>query len=141
MARAAVFSPSGRRKQYNDASAPSEIAPAWRQRPQRRGSMAISHMSWAVGGFVLGMVCWQLVGFWSFIDRVLDERAPSVSYVSASSPKEIGRLDEHGEACVAQKADVGAGTTDVMRCPFPILALQDTGGQATPQAIKAVAQP
>ncbi|MEO0619693.1 MAG: hypothetical protein AAFZ01_10500 [Pseudomonadota bacterium] len=103
--------------------------------------MALSHLSWALGGFVLGMVCWQLVGFWSFIDRVLDERRPAPGYVSVSIPKEVGRLDEHGEACVAQKADVGAGTTDVMRCPFPILALQQNPREATATAESAVTRP
>jgi len=41
--------------------------------PRDRVSGVYTHMTWATGGFVLGAICWHMVGFWNFVDRVLDE--------------------------------------------------------------------
>ena len=30
-----------------------------------------SHMGWGIGGFLLGAICWHLVGFWNFVGDVV----------------------------------------------------------------------
>ena len=30
-----------------------------------------SHMGWGVGGFLLGAICWHMVGFWDFVGDVV----------------------------------------------------------------------
>ena len=42
--------------------------------PHHRNRVA-THVSWGLGGFLLGMVVWQLLGIWTFMDTTMSELA------------------------------------------------------------------
>lgn len=104
-----------------------------------RSSGVATHVAWAGGGFILGVVCWHMVGFWSFIDKVLEDPRP-LAHAIVSADKDAGseylktnaRLLPYGGAndCVQHVESVVAATTVVHPCALPVVAMkQDVAAQ------------
>jgi len=104
--------------------------------PTVRRSGATTHMAWAAGGFLLGAMCWNMVGFWGFVDRLLEEtRASSqIAVIAAPSPESAGlqgtrsqaRLisADAGQDCVQHVETGTPGVTTVRPCVLPLVAMQ-----------------
>lgn len=110
------------------------VAPQRRgQLPVKRASGVATHLAWATGGFVVGAICWHMVGFWTFIDRVLDETTlmgkpmvASTETARSSVKKTSARLlsEQSGDDCVLHvQVDLSDQTT-VQPCAMPVLAMQ-----------------
>lgn len=102
--------------------------------PVRRRSGASTHLAWAGGGFLLGAVCWHMVGFWSFIDRVLDETHSKSAFVSVETAaplersaaiKTSARLISFApnQDCVQQVNTSADDETVVRPCAMPQVAM------------------
>lgn len=114
------------------ASAP--IAPV-------RKSGVYSHLSWACGGFLLGAVCWHMVGFWTFIDRILDEVPHQTAAATSGLPMTPMTANEKlaerlysGDAaddCVTRTQFAEAAETVVKPCAMPVVAMQADAPTAT----------
>lgn len=110
--------------------APKRVASSGRQ----RSSGVTTHLAWAGGGFVLGAICWHMVGFWTFIDRVLDETRPAHHAVFAAgvtpTPVSLGKsaarlISYSSEAdCVQRVSTDERDSTTVQPCDLPVVAMQ-----------------
>ncbi len=107
------------------------VAPSRVGGGSRRSSGVATHVAWAGGGFVLGAVCWHMVGFWSFIDQVLQDAQPISAYVTRvdAEPvvqKSLARLTPYSSAgdCVQRIESSATAVTIVRPCALPVVAMK-----------------
>jgi len=102
---------------------------------QQRASGVYTHMAWASGGFVLGAIFWHMVGFWSFIDRMLDEVGPREQSVTvaraAPAPQPVGTSaltfvsELAAGGCIREAVVEASGETGIRPCFRPVTPLRN----------------
>jgi hypothetical protein len=131
-------------------------------RSERRSSASHRHMVWGATGFVLGVVVWHFVGFWSLVSTIL-YRGPEPTVLSAEDQRERAALMAARQswtkpaaappslttgsiaraptaACVALVLDRAAQSTSLAECApdaIPQATVARHDGHATTAALRA----
>jgi hypothetical protein len=104
---------------------------------------APAQSGWIALGFIAGMLFWHVVGFWTFMSRVvfdgpetatrtIQQPQPAYAQIETGALQRIGKLTSRGEieaACTVVFRDQVAGTVRQSPCPRLLKPLR----QQTPQ--------
>ena len=95
-----------------------------------------SHLAWGIGGFVLGAICWHLVGFWDFVGDVVLSGSQNTTVVErsiepASKPRVLSYVKnrapnsivETTQNCSAFYRDAETGLARPTKCQTAVRAL------------------
>lgn len=101
------------------------------------GSRGIrSHLAWGIGGFVIGAICWHLVGFWSFVGDVVFTEGQNTTVVQRNietpsnarvmsylKKRPTGAVAETDKNCSAFYKDPDTGRVHSTKCQAVVRAL------------------
>jgi hypothetical protein len=120
---------------------------------------APAQSGWIALGFVAGMLFWHVVGFWTFMSRVvfdgpetaavtIQQAKPVYAHLETGALQRIGKLASRGgieAACTVVVRDLPNGTTRQAPCPILSKPLkqrtQQARGDLAPRQIAKVVAP
>ena len=105
-----------------------------------RGNGIRSHVGWGLGGFLLGAICWHLIGFWDFVGDVVLSGPQNTTIVErsvthAAKPRVLSYVKKRATSasvetsrnCSAFYRDAETGLARPARCQTVVRAL---GGES-----------